>query len=178
MRRLALLISIVAWAAGCGDQPPPRAAGQRAPETGQMTCQAGWSWNKEPPRGDDDVTAGPITLINLGGYAASDFSRPRAIYTKVVLEPRATTTLAVAPEDRDRVRLASSPPNDPHAAAGGDPAIRFEGCAPRTDDSREGEELGTGYAIGVMVDSPGEATLEITPEGAATIRRRVSFGSG
>ena len=140
-----------------------------------MPCEAGWSWGHKP-QGDVDVVAGPIRLIGLGSHAEEDFGRPRALYTKVLLDPRATTTVAVAPEDRDRVRLATAPPNDQYAAAGGDPAIRFEGCEPRTDDSRTGEELGTGYAISVMVDSPGCATLEVTPEGGAAMRRRVPFG--
>ena len=147
-----------------------------------MSCQSGWSWS-----GDNDrffaesrphaVVAGPITLFGLMSHGEGDFRRARSIRSKVLLEPHATTTVAVADGDRGWVRLATSPPNDPYAAAGGDSAIRFEGCEPRTDDSRDGEELGTGYAVALMVDRPGCATLEITPEGAAALRRRVPFGA-
>jgi hypothetical protein len=177
------VISIVAWTAGCGDQPPPRAASAEQEKVAPMSCEAGWTYNEDKRyfKGnwrEEAVIAGPLTLLQLNTLHDADLSRPRAFRIKVLLEPRSTTTVTVAPEDRDWVRLATQPPNDPYANAGGDPAIRFEGCEPRVDDTRDDELRGTGYAIAVMVDSPGEATLEITPEGAATIRRRVSFGAG
>jgi hypothetical protein len=178
----AAAVTAAAAIVGCGDQAaqssPPRA---QAPEIAPMSCQAGWTYNEDKRyfRGDwreQAVVAGPITLLWLNSMQEVDFSRPRAVMTKVLLEPHATTTVAVADADRDWVRLTTQPPNDPYANAGGDPGIRFEGCEPRVDDTREDERHGTGYAVAVMVDRPGCATFEITPEGGAAMRRRVAFG--
>ena len=182
MRRLALLIPIVAWAAGCGDQPPPAATRTSPvvaqPEIAPMPCEAGWTYNEDKRyfKGrwrKEAVIAGPITLLWLNSHGHDDFARARSLYTKVLLEPDATTTVAVADEDRGWVRMTTRPPNDPHATDGGDRGIRFEGCPSRAEFS---PVPGTGYAIAVMVDRPGCATFEITPEGAATMRRRVPFG--
>ena len=179
MRRLALLIPIVAWAAGCGDQPPPAATKTTPvfvqPDTVEMSCGGGWTYPDrryfEKGWREEAITAGPLTLLWLDTYADDDFSRPRALYTKALLKPRATAKLAVAPADRDRIRLTTHPPNDTYAAAGGKAAIRFEGCP-----ARPAPEPGTGYSLAVMVDSPGCATFEVTPKGGETIRRRVRFG--
>ena len=184
MRRLAPLIPIVAWATGCGDQPPPVSAPvavAETPETAVMSCRQGWTFSADKRYftrnwREEAVTAGPIALLWLNSHADGDFGRPRSIYTKVLVEPHRTTTLAVASEDRAHVSLTSHPPNGIDVYVPGDPAIRFEGCPPREDDTRADEEQGTGYAIAVMLDGPRCATFEITPEGGATMRRRARFG--
>ena len=191
MRRLALLIPIVAWTAGCGDQPSAAvhstpAPAPEAPQTAELTCANGWTFAdrapyRRAPRHRHTVTAGPMAVMWLRAHentparrfrARSDGGR-RALHTKVLLEPRRTATLAVAPDDRERIALSTHMFNQDIAYPDGDVAIRFEGCPPRPG----GGHRGTGYAFTLLVGEPGCVTLEITPEGGATMRRRVGFGA-
>ena len=187
---MAAAVTAAAALTSCGGASAPaggqRASATREPEpapTTRMTCNGGFSFGGQKFAAGwrhRAVVAGPIAIMGLRGHEKGDFEarRSRVVYAKALLAPGRTTTLAVAEADRPHVSLSIHIQGVLRTDVEGDAAITFEGCPPRVDDTREGEELGTGYAFTVIVDGPRCASFEITPEGRPTVRRTVGFGVG
>ena len=190
----AAVTAAAALTAACGNEaartaaPSPTPTPDHAPRTATMDCSAGFGFADRPtyrdaPEDPDTVHAGPLAILWLRGHARipPDFFRPgpegarRPLHTKVLLAPRRSVTIQIAPQDRERVTLSTQFYNqDVVHAAGEATAVRLEGCPPRPQPE---PHRGTGFAVTVIVAAPGCATFEITPEGEPTMHRTVGFGA-
>lgn len=179
-----------------------------AADQSKQNCDSGYTLDDYHFKGEWEkqaIVVGPITVLGLAAMErmpawrfaparehaqhlerdeaeqllSNGRDRYAAIGLNVLVEPHKTVTVTVARSARKQVSLLTELPKfGGYLPADGAASVRYEGCAPRVDDTRRDEQLGTGYPLAIIVAGARCVPLEITPEGERPTTKVVSFGSG